>query len=88
MCNRRENRLIEAKIFLNGRAVRNMVGCLQRATAQYPDPVLLDGNALNEYAGRYEAGPTMKITFAHQGAYIDIGSVEKSLARQQRTTRA
>jgi hypothetical protein len=34
---------------------------------QDPDPVVLDGKALDEYAGSYEAGASMRFTFARKG---------------------
>ena len=44
-----------------------MIGSETLTLQQDPDPVVLDGKAMEEYAGVYEAGANMKITFAHRG---------------------
>jgi ketosteroid isomerase-like protein len=45
-----------------------MIGSETLTLQQDPDPVVLDGRALDEYAGTYEAGASMKFTFARKGA--------------------
>lgn len=47
-----------------------MIGSETLTLQQDPDPVVLDGQALDEYAGTYEAAGTtgMKFTFLRQGA--------------------
>jgi ketosteroid isomerase-like protein len=44
-----------------------MIGSETLTLQQDPDPVVLDGKALEEYAGSYEAGANMKFTFARKG---------------------
>jgi hypothetical protein len=44
-----------------------MIGSETLTLQQDPDPVVLDGKAMDEYAGVYEAGASMKFTFAHKG---------------------
>ena len=44
-----------------------MIGSETLSLQQDPDPVVLDGKALDEYAGSYEGGASMKFTFARQG---------------------
>jgi hypothetical protein len=51
-------------------AVWRMIGSETLALQQDPDPVVLDGKTLDEYAGRYEAGPGMRFTFAHKGGEL------------------
>jgi len=48
-------------------AVWKMIGSETLTLQQDPDPVVLDSKALDEYAGRYEAGTSMKFTFARKG---------------------
>jgi hypothetical protein len=48
-------------------ATWKMVGSETLTLLQDPDPVVLDGNALDEYAGSYEAGANMRFTFAREG---------------------
>jgi ketosteroid isomerase-like protein len=48
-------------------AAWKMVGSETLALQQDPDLVVLDGKALDEYAGSYEAGASMKFTFARKG---------------------
>jgi ketosteroid isomerase-like protein len=48
-------------------AVWKMIGSETLSLQQDPDPVMLDGKALDEYAGSYEAGTSMKFTFARKG---------------------
>ena len=48
-------------------AVWKMIGSETLTLQQDPDPVVLDGKALDEYAGRYEAGANMRFTFVHEG---------------------
>ena len=43
-----------------------MIGSETLTLQQDPDPVVLDGKALDEYAGSYEAGASMKFTFARK----------------------
>jgi len=47
-------------------AVWRMIGSETLTLQQDPDPVVLDGKALDEYAGSYEAGAGMKFTFARK----------------------
>jgi hypothetical protein len=47
--------------------VWKMIGSETLSLQQDPDPVVLDGKAMDEYAGIYEAGANMKFTFAHKG---------------------
>lgn len=44
-----------------------VIGSETLTLQQDPDPVALDGKALDEYAGSYEAGASMKFTFARKG---------------------
>ena len=44
-----------------------MIGSETLTLQQDPDPVVLDGKALDEYAGSYEAEPSMKFTFTRKG---------------------
>jgi hypothetical protein len=44
-----------------------MIGSETLALQQDPDPVVLGLKALDEYAGNYEAGASMKFTFARKG---------------------
>jgi ketosteroid isomerase-like protein len=48
-------------------AAWKMVGSETLTLQQDPDLVVLDGKALDEYAGNYEAGASMKFTFARRG---------------------
>ena len=48
-------------------AAWKMIGSETLALLQDPDPVVLDGRTMDEYAGIYEAGANMKFTFAHRG---------------------
>jgi ketosteroid isomerase-like protein len=48
-------------------AAWKMVGSETLTLQQDPDLVVLDGKALDEYAGSYEAGASMKFTFARKG---------------------
>jgi hypothetical protein len=43
-----------------------MIGSETLTLQQDPDPVVLDGKALDEYAGSYEAGTSMRFTFARK----------------------
>jgi hypothetical protein len=45
-----------------------MIGSETLTLQQDPDVVVLDGKALDEYAGSYEAGANMKFTLVHKGA--------------------
>ena len=47
-------------------AVWRMIGSETLTLQQDPDPVVLDGKALDEYAGSYEAGASMKFTFVRR----------------------
>jgi hypothetical protein len=49
-------------------AVWKMIGSETLTLQQDPDPVVLDGKALDEYAGSYEGGVSMKFTFARKGS--------------------
>ena len=44
-------------------AAWKMIGSETLTLQQDPDPVVLDGKALDEYAGSYEAGASMRFTF-------------------------
>ena len=44
-----------------------LIGSETLTLLQDPDPVVLDGKALDEYAGSYAAGANMKFTFARKG---------------------
>jgi ketosteroid isomerase-like protein len=44
-----------------------MIGSETLTLQQDPDSVVLDGKTLDEYAGSYEAGSSMKFTFARKG---------------------
>jgi ketosteroid isomerase-like protein len=44
-----------------------MIGSETLTLPQDPDAVALDGKAMDEYAGTYEAGANMKFTFVHKG---------------------
>ena len=44
-----------------------LIGSETLTLQQDPDPVVLDGKALDEYAGSYAAGANMKFTFARKG---------------------
>ncbi len=48
-------------------AAWKMIGSETLTLQQDPDPVMLDGKALDEYAGSYEAGAGMKFTFVRRG---------------------
>jgi ketosteroid isomerase-like protein len=47
-------------------ATWKMIGSETLTLQQDPDPVVLDGKALDEYAGSYEAGAGMTFTFARK----------------------
>jgi hypothetical protein len=47
-------------------AVWKMIGSETLSLLQDPDPVVLDGETLDEYAGSYEGG-SAKFTFVHKG---------------------
>jgi ketosteroid isomerase-like protein len=47
-------------------AAWKMIGSETLTLQQDPDPVVLDGKVLEEYAGSYEAGAGMKFTFARR----------------------
>jgi ketosteroid isomerase-like protein len=49
-------------------AAWKMIGSETLNLPQDPDPVVLDGKTLDEYAGSYEAGASMKFTFARKGS--------------------
>jgi hypothetical protein len=51
-------------------AAWKMIGSETLTLQQDPDAVVLDGKALEEYAGRYEAGPSMKFTLTHKGGEL------------------
>jgi ketosteroid isomerase-like protein len=64
-----------------------MIGSETLTLPQDPETVVLEGNALDEYAGSYAAGAGMQFTFAHKGgdlvASLNGGaeSVQKAQAR-------
>jgi ketosteroid isomerase-like protein len=68
-------------------AAWKMIGSETLSLQQDPDPVALDDKALEEYAGRYEAGASMQFTFARKGgdlvASLNGGAqtVQKAQAR-------
>jgi hypothetical protein len=47
-------------------AAWKMIGSETLTLQQDPDPAVLDGKVLDEYAGSYESGTSMKFTFAHK----------------------
>jgi hypothetical protein len=47
-----------------------MIGSETLALQQDPEPVVLDGATLDEYAGRYEGGPKLQFTFSHKGGEL------------------
>src|ERR1700678_1578042 len=49
-------------------AAWKMIGSETLTLQQDPDPVVLEGKALDEYAGSYESNGTMRFTFSHKGA--------------------
>ena len=64
-----------------------MIGSETLTLQQDPDAVVLDGKALDEYAGSYEAGANMKITFARKGGDLLAslnGSAETAQEAQAR----
>jgi ketosteroid isomerase-like protein len=64
-----------------------MIGSETLTLQQDPDPVVLDGKALDEYAGSYEAGAGMKFTFAHKGDNLVVslnGGAETAQKAQAR----
>ena len=68
-------------------AVWKMIGSETLSLQQDPDPVMLDGKALDEYAGTYEAGASMKFTFARKGDELvaslngGVGTAQKAQVR-------
>jgi ketosteroid isomerase-like protein len=64
-----------------------MIGSETLSLQQDPDPVVLDDKALDEYAGSYEAGASMKFTFARKGDELvaslngNAGTAQKAQAR-------
>jgi hypothetical protein len=53
-------------------AAWKMIGSETLTLQQDPDFVALDGKALDEYAGSYEAGPSMRFTFARKGGDLCV----------------
>jgi ketosteroid isomerase-like protein len=51
-------------------AAWKMIGSETLTLQQDPDPVVLDGKALDEYVGGYEGGVSMKFTFARKGGEL------------------
>jgi ketosteroid isomerase-like protein len=51
-----------------------MIGSETLTLSQDPEPVVLDGKALDEYTGSYEAGPSMKFTFARKGGELVVSA--------------
>jgi ketosteroid isomerase-like protein len=68
-------------------AAWKMIGSETLTLLQDPDPVVLDGKALDEYAGNYEAGPSMEFTFRRKGGELVAslnGNVETAQKAQAR----
>jgi hypothetical protein len=63
--------------------VWKMIGSETLTLQQDPDPVVLDAKALDEYAGSYEAGASMKFTFAHKGGDL-VASLNGGAATAQK----
>jgi hypothetical protein len=63
-----EMKFRSVETWMKEHATWKMVGSETLTLLQDPDPVVLDGNALDEYAGSYEAGANMRFTFAREGA--------------------
>ena len=64
-----------------------MIGSETLTLQQDPDAVVLDGEALDEYVGSYEAGASMKFTFARKGGDLLAslnGSAETAQEAQAR----
>ena len=64
-----------------------MIGSETLSLQQDPDPVVLDTKVLDEYAGSYEAGASMKFTFARKGGDLVAslnGNAETSQKAQAR----
>jgi hypothetical protein len=51
-------------------AAWKMIGSETLTLQQDPDPVVLDGKALDEYAGTYEGAASMKFIFARKGSEL------------------
>src|ERR1700727_572815 len=68
-------------------AAWKMIGSETLTLQQDPDPAVLDGKVLDEYAGSYESVSSMKVTFAHKdgdlGASLNGGAetAQKAQAR-------
>jgi ketosteroid isomerase-like protein len=68
-------------------AAWKMIGSETLTLQQDPDPVVLDGKALDEYAGSYEAGASMQFTFVRKGGDLvaslngGAGTAQKAQAR-------
>jgi ketosteroid isomerase-like protein len=60
-----------------------MIGSETLSLQQDPDPVVLEGKALDDYAGSYEAGASMKFTFARKGGDL-IASLNGGAATVQK----
>ena len=64
-----------------------MIGSETLTLPQDPEPVVLDGKTLDEYAGSYEAGASMQFTFARKGDELvaslngNSETAQKALAR-------
>jgi Domain of unknown function (DUF4440) len=50
--------------------VWKMIGSETLTLLQDPESVVLDADALDEYAGSYEAGPALKFTFEHKNGEL------------------
>ena len=51
-------------------SIWKMIGSETLTLQQDPDPVVLDGKTLDEYAGNYESGASMKFTLMHKGGEL------------------
>jgi ketosteroid isomerase-like protein len=64
-------------------AVWKMIGSETLTLQQDPVAVMLDGKALDEYVGSYEAGANMKFTFEHRGGNL-IASLNDGAETEQK----
>jgi hypothetical protein len=64
-----------------------MIGSETLTLEQDPDPVVLDGKALDEYAGSYEAGASMQFTFARKGGDL-VASLNGAAGTAQKARKA
>ena len=65
--NRSEMKFRSVETWKKEGAAWKMIGSETLTLQEHPDPVVVGGKALDEYAGSYEAGASMKFTFASRG---------------------